>query len=178
MVRRAVSDIKRSERPWGPPSVHQKVLGRFPSGKGDRDVKLTARGAIYNHSHTMSSIRGSYLHIYITRAVTVNPKLYRMQISKIWTSHSPVYLARTISDADHSGRAVWSMNRLRSLEHWDHGFEWVSVCVYSVSELLCVYVAALRLTDPPSKGSYRLCMGLRKWKSSKGPTKRNVEACI
>jgi hypothetical protein len=28
--------------------------------------------------------------------------------------------------ADHSGRAVWSMNRLRSLEHWDRWFEFDS----------------------------------------------------
>jgi hypothetical protein len=37
--------------------------------------------------------------------------------------------------ADHSGRAVYGMNRLRPLE-----------------------AAALRRTDPPSKESYRLCM--------------------
>jgi hypothetical protein len=27
------------------------------------------------------------------------------------------------SQSDHSGRAVWGMNCLRSLEHWDRGFE-------------------------------------------------------
>jgi hypothetical protein len=31
------------------------------------------------------------------------------------------------------------------------------VCVYSVFVLSCVYVAALRRADPPSKESYRLC---------------------
>jgi hypothetical protein len=34
---------------------------------------------------------------------------------------------------------------------------WMSVCVYSVFVLFFVLVAALRLTDPPSKESYRLC---------------------
>jgi hypothetical protein len=33
----------------------------------------------------------------------------------------------------------------------------MSVCVYSVSVLSCVYVAALRRADPPSKESYCLC---------------------
>jgi hypothetical protein len=34
---------------------------------------------------------------------------------------------------------------------------WMSVCIYSVFVLFCVLVAALRLADPPYKGSYRLC---------------------
>jgi hypothetical protein len=38
---------------------------------------------------------------------------------------------------------------------------WISVCVYSVFVLFCVYVAALRQADPPSKESYSLCIGLR-----------------
>jgi hypothetical protein len=41
--------------------------------------------------------------------------------------------------ADHNGRAVWGMNSLRSLEHWDRGFESRSrhgcLCVFIV---LCV----------------------------------------
>jgi hypothetical protein len=40
---------------------------------------------------------------------------------------------------------------------------WMSVCVYFVF----VYVAALRRTDPPSKESYRLCIGLRNWSETK-----------
>jgi hypothetical protein len=42
--------------------------------------------------------------------------------------------------ADHSGRAVWSMNCLLSLELWDRGFESLSkhgcLCVL----FFCVYV--------------------------------------
>jgi hypothetical protein len=34
---------------------------------------------------------------------------------------------------------------------------WIFVLVYSVFVLSCVYVAALRWADPPSKESYRLC---------------------
>jgi hypothetical protein len=48
---------------------------------------------------------------------------------------------------------------------------WMSVCVYSVFVLSCMYVAALRRADPPSKESYRMCIGLRNWKSGQGPTK-------
>jgi hypothetical protein len=47
----------------------------------------------------------------------------------------------------------------------------MSVCVYTVFLLSCVQVAALRRADPPSKESYRLCIGLRNWKSGQGPTK-------
>jgi hypothetical protein len=39
----------------------------------------------------------------------------------------------------------------------------VDVCVYSVFALFCVYVQALRRADPPSKESYRLCLGSRHW---------------
>jgi hypothetical protein len=38
---------------------------------------------------------------------------------------------------------------------------WMSLCVYSVFLLSYVQVAALRWADPPSKESYRLCIGLR-----------------
>jgi hypothetical protein len=53
------------------------------------------------------------------------------------------------------------MNSLRSLERWivgsnpTQGMD-VCVCVYSVFVLSYAYVAVLRLTDPPSKESYRL----------------------
>jgi hypothetical protein len=46
---------------------------------------------------------------------------------------------------------------------------WISAIIMC---LCCpVYVAALLPADPPSKESYRLCMGSRNWKSSQGPTK-------
>jgi hypothetical protein len=41
-----------------------------------------------------------------------------------------------------------------------------NVClIYSVFVLFCVEVAASRRTDPPSKESNRLCIGLKDWKS-------------
>jgi hypothetical protein len=42
----------------------------------------------------------------------------------------------------------------------------MDVCV----RLFCVYAAALRRADPPSKYSYRLCIRLSNWKSGQGPT--------
>jgi hypothetical protein len=42
--------------------------------------------------------------------------------------------------------------------------EGMNICVYSVFML-----AASRWADPPSKESYRLCIGLRNWKSGQGP---------
>jgi hypothetical protein len=55
---------------------------------------------------------------------------------------------------------------VRSLESWVRAplEAWMSVCVYSVSVLFWLKVAALRQADPPYKESYRLCIGLRKWK--------------
>jgi hypothetical protein len=43
--------------------------------------------------------------------------------------------------ADSSGREVYDMNRLRSLERWDRGFEYHSMheCL-SCMRLFCVYV--------------------------------------
>jgi hypothetical protein len=58
---------------------------------------------------------------------------------------------------------VRGVNCLRSLEHWDHGFEThaghgcLYVCVYSTFVLFYVYEAALRRSDHSSKESYRLC---------------------
>jgi hypothetical protein len=36
---------------------------------------------------------------------------------------------------------------------------WMFVCVYSMFVLFCVWVATLRRANPPSKESYRLCIG-------------------
>jgi hypothetical protein len=47
----------------------------------------------------------------------------------------------------------------------------MSLCVYSVFMLSCGQVADLRRADPPSKESYRMCIGSRNWKSGQGPTK-------
>jgi hypothetical protein len=47
----------------------------------------------------------------------------------------------------------------------------VCVCLFCVCAALCVQVSALRQADPPSKGTYWLCIGLRNWKSGQGPTK-------
>jgi hypothetical protein len=67
------------------------------------------------------------------------------------------------------------MNCLRSLERWVRIplKAWMSVCIYSVCAVLCVDrdLADLQRADPPSKESYRLCIGLRNWKSGQGPTK-------
>jgi hypothetical protein len=41
------------------------------------------------------------------------------------------------------------------------------VCVYSEFVLFCVYVAALRRADPPSKESYKLCMDSETEKATK-----------
>jgi hypothetical protein len=43
----------------------------------------------------------------------------------------------------------------------------MSACVYFVPALFCVWVAALRRADPPSKEFYRLCTGLKTEKASK-----------
>jgi hypothetical protein len=45
----------------------------------------------------------------------------------------------------------------------------IDVCVSLFC--VCVYIAALRRTDPTSKECYRLCKRSRNWKSGQGPTK-------
>jgi hypothetical protein len=57
--------------------------------------------------------------------------------------------------ADHSGRTVWGINCLRSLEHWDHGFE--SHSRYGCLRLFCVCVSSGLATDWSTvQESYRL----------------------
>jgi hypothetical protein len=70
------------------------------------------------------------------------------------------------------------MSCILPLERWDRGFESHSRhgCLYCV-RLFCVHVVlcggrgALRQAASPSKESYRLCIGSRKWKSGQGSTK-------
>jgi hypothetical protein len=47
----------------------------------------------------------------------------------------------------------------------------VCVYVYSVFVLSCVWVAALRRADPPSKEYYRLCITFTKLKKTPGSNK-------
>jgi hypothetical protein len=47
----------------------------------------------------------------------------------------------------------------------------MDVCVFILSMLSCVQVAALRRADPPFKESYWLCIRSRNRKSGQGPTK-------
>jgi hypothetical protein len=49
----------------------------------------------------------------------------------------------------------------------------MDICVFILFVLSCVYVEALLQPDPPSKESYRLCIGLGKLKRS-WPNKRPV----
>jgi hypothetical protein len=52
----------------------------------------------------------------------------------------------------------------------------MEVCVqFSVFALSYMQVGALRRADPLSKEPYRLCIGLRNWKSGQGQTKRIVD---
>jgi hypothetical protein len=51
----------------------------------------------------------------------------------------------------------------------------MSVCVYSVLVLFCVEVETLRRVDPPSKESYRLCIGLGNREKGARAQQRAVE---
>jgi hypothetical protein len=51
-----------------------------------------------------------------------------------------VLIAIIILTAGHSSRAVWSMNRLRSLEHWDRGFE-----SHSRHGCMCTFILCMLL---------------------------------
>jgi hypothetical protein len=80
--------------------------------------------------------------------------------------------------ADHNDRGFWawvvfarSNTEIVGLNP-TQGMDVCIVCVYAVFVLLCVQVVALRRANPRCKESYRLCVGLRNWKSDQGPTKR------
>jgi hypothetical protein len=96
-------------------------------------------------------------------------------ISLICTTRSVYFILVDFISLIMSGRSQRKRG-LRSLEHWDRGFESHSrhgcLCLFILFVLFCVQVAAaLRRADPPYKESYRLCIGLRNWKSGQGPTK-------
>jgi hypothetical protein len=62
------------------------------------------------------------------------------------------------------------MNSLRSLELWDRGFEINSRRGYLYAFIISVVLHVcgdLRMADPQSKASYRLCLGLRNRKAAK-----------
>jgi hypothetical protein len=82
------------------------------------------------------------------------------------------YISRSLlpSSFDYRNSSRWPITWPRSLSHEPSSpaqtlGSWVrillktcmSVCVYSVSVLSCVQVAALRRADPQSKESYHLC---------------------
>jgi hypothetical protein len=69
---------------------------------------------------------------------------------------------------------TWTVFAARRVGSWDQiPLEaWMFMCVYSVFMLFCMQVAALRRADPPSKESYRLCIGLRNWKSGRSPKRK------
>jgi hypothetical protein len=79
-----------------------------------------------------------------------------------WQTLVFLYYLRTKS-AYHSGRAVYGMNRLRPLEHLDHGFESHSSHGCLCAFILCLFYSICRSrpcdgADPLSKESHRLCI--------------------
>jgi hypothetical protein len=122
------------------------------------------------------------------RFITVFTRALHWSLS--WARSIPSYLSKTErsnqgliwgtipSCADHSSRAVWGMNCVRSLEGWDRGFESHSrhgclyrVCLFCVCVVLCVG-SGLATGWSPVQGVlptvYRI-KKLKKWpRSNKG----------
>jgi hypothetical protein len=79
----------------------------------------------------------------------------------------PVFISPVTGWVDKSGHAA------RTLESWVRIplKAWMSMCVF----ILCLYCSCVgrRLATgwSPAKEAYRLCTGLRSWKSGQGPTK-------
>jgi hypothetical protein len=80
--------------------------------------------------------------------------IFRTLDSSIPTSR-PILKLLWPRSAHHIGGAVWGMNCLQPLKHWDPRFESHSrhgcLCVFVL--LSCLYVATLRQADPRSKES-------------------------
>jgi hypothetical protein len=92
-------------------------------------------------------------------------------------------------------KTVGAIIPLHSRSQWQHGLRleplslvwalgsWVpnpleacsSLCVYSMFVLSCVQAAALRRADPPSKESYRQCIGLLTYGAE--PFLRSCQLC-
>jgi hypothetical protein len=81
-----------------------------------------------------------------------------------------VYLKMLIiAIADHSGRAVYGINCLRSLEHWDRGFE-----AHSSHGCLCA-CSGLAMGWSPVQGVLPAVYRVKKQKKRQRSNKRTVE---
>jgi hypothetical protein len=96
-----------------------------------------------------------------TRRFCCNGQLLRklskpdISMAKLLTRRSQRSLARTLGS--------WVRIPLKA---------WMSIlCAHILFVLFCVQATAFRRVDPPSKESYRLCVGSRNRKSDQGPTK-------
>jgi hypothetical protein len=105
-------------------------------------------------------------------AIFVLPELYFRSFCAHEKNVVALYLDLQICSTDHNSRAVYGLNCLRTLKHWDRGFEesWKFVCVYSVFVLSCVQVAVLRRADPISK-EFTGCVKNKKLKKRPRPNK-------
>jgi hypothetical protein len=116
-------------------------------------VPISLHGVVLNHLSTETT-----LTLVILISVTVIIKFPKKRVKDFKLTMSSGRRSQWLSGLRHEPsssdrtRGSWVRITLKS---------WISVCFYSTFVLFCVYVAALRWTDPPSKESYRLCIGLR-----------------
>jgi hypothetical protein len=97
------------------------------------------------------------VHFIVTIVRTSNPK-FNLIIKFMWNHNSlrpniVVERSKALTVFARSNAGIVRSNTTQ-------GMDFCIVCVYSAFVLFCVYVEALRLADPPSKGSYKVCRGL------------------
>jgi hypothetical protein len=93
----------------------------------------------------------------------------------------PDFCTLLVLTADHGGRAVWSMNCLRPLEHWGPGFESHSrhgyLCAFILCAVLCVG-SGLATGWSPAQGILPTVYRIKKVKKRPRSNKRTVEPFI
>jgi hypothetical protein len=85
--------------------------------------------------------------------------------------------------AEHSGRAVWSMNCVRWLERWDRGFESHSrhgcLCLRLICVCVVLYVGSdLAAGWSPVQGVLPAVYRIKKLKTRPRPNKRTIDRYI
>jgi hypothetical protein len=109
------------------------------SQKGD--VSLTQNSQRQNEFATMLSSTGHCCDDNFTLFFRISPKS-NVNVNNGFKSYFllsfPLFSCLYVSSADHSDRAGQGMNSLRSLEHWDRGFE-----SHSRHGCLCAFILCL-----------------------------------
>jgi hypothetical protein len=144
----------------GPPNLSHQYLGF--KWLSSWQMSILERIILQGKPREASSARFTRVYMAFTRCseATALTSSFIPRTLQIW----PLSIAYIVSGRSKLASTLGSWVRI-TLKTWTF------MCIYSMFVSFYVYAEALQRADPPSKEIYRLCIGLRNWKSGQGPTK-------